>query len=513
MADFSTGLQLATALQAYAVKTSPTGVGEINRLLQASKLRSGSFDNLFPAVFSLHGLDIKEALEKAIKNKDITPIAAKVAIQAINSAMVKMSNKYKAYDLNTYNSVDMHLQEFIRIFNEDSSDLSSARAARMAVPLEKVKTIFSSPFVLAYSAGSDTNVASLKLVHNSFKNLREIVNRAIKTEIDAELTKNNITNSKLRDRNYLTTKIINWGHTQTNDSILTGKLLAEMISARKILPAGNNDLYGIIVKDFLQETGQENTVIKLHHGDLTKGDPNVLNLVIQSSIYQKVLVQNRRENQEDLGQLEKKWSLLGALGRNNLLKTLGVATVAELASKLLKVRSSPSALDNIQEMIVSRLTGKKQKSTKKTVPIINTKTSIKKNKKSIKLVTNNKSVSTKLRQDTKPFTVVDLNSLMVLINSNLAKTIQENMGDGSRRDVLNYRTGRFAESVEVKRLSESRNGMITAFYSYMKNPYATFSTGGRQEFPRSRDPKLLIAKSIREIAAENVINRMRSVLV
>jgi hypothetical protein len=87
------------------------------------------------------------------------------------------------------------------------------------------------------------------------------------------------------------------------------------------------------------------------------------------------------------------------------------------------------------------------------------------------------------------------------------------MGDGSRQDILNYRTGRFASTVKVERLSLSREGMITAFYSFMKNPYATFSQGGRQSIPTSRDPKLLIAKSIREIAAERVGNRMRSVAV
>jgi hypothetical protein len=85
------------------------------------------------------------------------------------------------------------------------------------------------------------------------------------------------------------------------------------------------------------------------------------------------------------------------------------------------------------------------------------------------------------------------------------------MGAGNSRAILNLRTGRLAESVQVERLSESRAGMITAFYSYMKNPYATFSDGGRQSSPRSRDPKLLISKSIREIAAQQVGNRLRAV--
>jgi hypothetical protein len=108
---------------------------------------------------------------------------------------------------------------------------------------------------------------------------------------------------------------------------------------------------------------------------------------------------------------------------------------------------------------------------------------------------------------------INLTALQNLINSQLQDVISANMGDGGRTDVLNYRTGRFASSAKVERLSQSREGMITAFYSYMKNPYATFSEGGRQSIPKSRDPKLLISKSIKEIAAEKVANRMRTVLV
>ena len=87
------------------------------------------------------------------------------------------------------------------------------------------------------------------------------------------------------------------------------------------------------------------------------------------------------------------------------------------------------------------------------------------------------------------------------------------MGDGSDRRVLNYRSGRLAASANVERLSESRTGMITAFYSYMKNPYGTFESGGAQGTPTSRSPKLLIGTSIREIAATKVANQLRAVLI
>lgn len=106
-----------------------------------------------------------------------------------------------------------------------------------------------------------------------------------------------------------------------------------------------------------------------------------------------------------------------------------------------------------------------------------------------------------------------LASLQQLLNDNLQNVIAANMGDGTRKDVLNYQTGRFAASVQVERMSQSREGMITAYYNYMKNPYQTFEPGYKQGRPASRDPKLLIAKSIREIAETKVGNRMRAVSV
>jgi hypothetical protein len=115
--------------------------------------------------------------------------------------------------------------------------------------------------------------------------------------------------------------------------------------------------------------------------------------------------------------------------------------------------------------------------------------------------------------DIPPESLPSLTSLQVLLDATLVQRVKQNMGSGNSRTVLNLRSGRLAESAKVERLTESRAGMITAFYSYMKNPYATFSDGGRQQNPRSRDPKLLISKSIREIAAQQVANRLRAVAI
>lgn len=177
-----------------------------------------------------------------------------------------------------------------------------------------------------------------------------------------------------------------------------------------------------------------------------------------------------------------------------------------LSINLLDVPGSNTILEDIQEGLLSIL-----KTGKSNLKKHNTNKAKVTQKKTRKVKTSAAGLSK--APDIAPELTFSLSSLQVLLNTYLQDVVSANMGDGSRSDILNYRTGRFASSVEVTRLSQSREGMITAFYNYMRNPYATFSAGGRQQNPKTRDPKLLIAKSIREIAAEKVSNRLRAVLV
>ena len=189
--------------------------------------------------------------------------------------------------------------------------------------------------------------------------------------------------------------------------------------------------------------------------------------------------------------------------------------------------SSKNLMQAITDVVVENIKSGKGKvySIKTLLPKENITTSLKISTPKIsldKIVEKNPGITQKVRQQKKLLeaeaTKKRLNadkllSLQSLLNTNLVRTIKQNMGNGSRRDILNLRSGRFAESVKVERLTESRQGMVTAYYNYMRNPYATFSQGGKQESPRSRDPKLLISKSIRELAAQAKITRLRAVLV
>jgi len=184
---------------------------------------------------------------------------------------------------------------------------------------------------------------------------------------------------------------------------------------------------------------------------------------------------------------------------------------------LIETEGSDSVLTAIARTIANTIRGTKlptkqitnAKITEK-IPLVKKKSGSKKSPPKLKTQQPRKpSVSATVSKSKKPG--LNLTNLQNLINQSLIERVKANMGRGERRDVLNLRTGRFAESVKVERMSQSREGMITAFYSYMKNPYATFSQGGRQSSPKSRDPKLLIARSIREIATAQVANRLRSV--
>jgi hypothetical protein len=200
-------------------------------------------------------------------------------------------------------------------------------------------------------------------------------------------------------------------------------------------------------------------------------------------------------------------------------------------AKLMEFESSPSLKDMIVDDIVSVLSGKpKNLKTQytgnniKVGTIVSTyvnQENLKRYKAELKKakeqVAKEKAKIQKAKSILKSGSVskpnLSLVGLQALLNQTLADQIKKNMGTGGNPRILNYQTGRFAGSAVVERISQSREGMLTAFYSYMKYPYQTFEPGFAQGIPRTRDPKLLISKSIREIAGTIVGNRMRAVSI
>ena len=92
--------------------------------------------------------------------------------------------------------------------------------------------------------------------------------------------------------------------------------------------------------------------------------------------------------------------------------------------------------------------------------------------------------------------------LIGLFNQEINKTVAKNMGNPR----LNYRTGRFADSVKVTDITKTAQGFPSIGYTYQRDPYETFETGNRLG-STDRDPRRLIDMSIREIAIKMNIGR------
>lgn len=209
-----------------------------------------------------------------------------------------------------------------------------------------------------------------------------------------------------------------------------------------------------------------------------------------------------------LSSQEYKDFIIASVPKAESSKTVIEFITAAIVEPLRNISVAKTLKNEVSKAIVNR------KNIVKVAPVVKIGKAIKKPTKNAKVTTKTSITTTKpqINRRSDPDTKVLL-SLQNLLNASLIQKVKQNMGGGSRRDILNLRSGRFADSVRVERLSESRGGAITAFYNYMRNPYATFSAGGRQEYPRSRDPKLLISKSIRELAQTITQQRLRAVLV
>jgi hypothetical protein len=93
-------------------------------------------------------------------------------------------------------------------------------------------------------------------------------------------------------------------------------------------------------------------------------------------------------------------------------------------------------------------------------------------------------------------------ALIGVLNSKLPGQVAENM----EPPALQYRTGRFASSVRVTEVASTPRGYPSIGYTYQRNPYETFEPGNLQGSVE-RDPRRLIDRSIREIAAQFAIGR------
>jgi hypothetical protein len=96
-------------------------------------------------------------------------------------------------------------------------------------------------------------------------------------------------------------------------------------------------------------------------------------------------------------------------------------------------------------------------------------------------------------------------AFLTYLNKGLPGQVASNMGSPA----LNYRTGRFAQSVYALDVRETKNRGLSIHYTYQRSPYELFEYPGgspRLATPQ-RDPRKIIDKSIRELATDIVKTR------
>jgi hypothetical protein len=177
---------------------------------------------------------------------------------------------------------------------------------------------------------------------------------------------------------------------------------------------------------------------------------------------------------------------------------------AHASYKLIEQKGSPSIKDAIEETFLENfdnIKGTKLKTKKKPKKSVKSKTKSKKVKGNITTKAKARTVNIQPRDPatgrfisrekaTNPY------NILAMINAKLPGVLAKNMV----APALVYRTGRFAQSVEAVGVRETKAGNTSIDYTYMKYPYQTFEPGYAMG-SEQRDPRKLIDKSIREIAA------------
>jgi len=136
--------------------------------------------------------------------------------------------------------------------------------------------------------------------------------------------------------------------------------------------------------------------------------------------------------------------------------------LSEGSEGLAELESSPAIVKLIEDRLVATISGKKRKlkneytgtignlpelTARNVVGAARAKADIQRTKAELR---NLKQKVNKTKQEVKKQALpktVNLVNLLAILNSQIQDVVSANMGDGSRKDILNYRTGRFASTV------------------------------------------------------------------
>ena len=177
-----------------------------------------------------------------------------------------------------------------------------------------------------------------------------------------------------------------------------------------------------------------------------------------------------------------------------------------LVYEIAAMKGSGSLEDKIEQVVMDNLTKglKKAKITRNKRVELKTKGSVKvagtKVKSSVAIRDAGQLRKGKRKTKDTSFSQV---KLYAALNTKINSVVAKNM----ELPGLQYQSGRFAESVSITDVSKTPQGFASIGYTYQKYPYQTFEPGFAQG-STDRDPRKLIDRSIREIAAQMVTGRL-----
>jgi hypothetical protein len=225
---------------------------------------------------------------------------------------------------------------------------------------------------------------------------------------------------------------------------------------------------------------------------------------LRAQYFSIITFQDQDSNTED-GKMEKQ---LVTLFRRFLNKTYGNALIDMKGSSTIRQKVAShvvhSLTDEIGKSVRAKikldptLPKKGSKSSGKTI------SKAKKAKKTSLTVASTGTLKRVRRSKAKKGFTSNPLALIVALNKELPETVRKNM----QLPALENRTGRFADSVRVTDIMKTAKGFPSIGYTYQRDPYEVFEMGsGNSRASLERDPRQLIDRSIREIAAEFAIGR------
>lgn len=336
-------------------------------------------------------------------------------------------------------------------------------------------------------------------------NLREDIRKALELELGTSDTKKDIDTTVYGSYQ----EMPNGQIVRSGGLLQSGHVAEHAISARRY----KNTLDTIKGKDFESLLDSLTSIENVYAGRGITSQTKLLKLMVASI---------KRVRYEDLGDLNVVAVLDESSFRNlkkskeekDFLNSLNSTVYNYLSKKLdfINLPGSNSIADNVRGMIIKsalkQATPKSVKGKVKTPKaskgsvlkelsgtLIKTKSSesLKKSKKPYMLKVNTKSGGTINR------------SLLTILNQTLRAVVAENMVFPR----LQFKTGRFANSVQVVNIIEGSSKVPEITYSFMHDPYDVFRMDiGNHLATPTRDPRSIIDLSIRQIAAKFAIRKL-----